>query len=306
MLVSPYHTLICQMYPVERLRRELQRMDIEYPLPPLTTPAGNVIADAVVVVPRDHYQSQAAFTQFLNLGDTKTGKWVVDGRAYMRWNHRDDSYRLTAENDYSFQASRLALSQVAEQEGDRPFRRLGDLPVKTFVRWITLAVAQRFNLPLEDQIRVSVIVAYYYFTQLNDTREQVEEERHRLANMVSRIVGAPVPTVLEAIDPVGALTDPKALTQAIADHSGNVRLANLKFTDLYMVLASSWIGVNSRENVGVALEHIPTFIAMVYMALGDRSYRKTVITRRAESSGRLNDQKQFVTQVYRLVESRFA
>ncbi len=306
MLVHPYHTTICSMYRLDHLVRGLQRADIESSFPSVETPAGNTVRDARLVPPNDNYTQVSGFTQCVNIGLAKQPKWVIDARPYMRWDRRHDSYRLLAENDFSFQCTRLALTQVAEGEGERPFLRLGDVPIKTFVRWVTLGVSQRFNLSLEDQMRLSVIVAYYYYTQLTPTREQSETDRHRLANQVSRIVSIPTPQILEIIEPVGALTDGAALASAIAEHGGSVRLSNIKFSDLFLLLASSWVGVNSRENVGVALEHIPTFIAMVYLGLGDRSYRKTLITRRAETAGRQIDHKQFLDQTYRLVESRFA
>lgn len=306
MLVHPYHTTITSMYRLDHLIRGLQRADIESPFAPVETPAGNTVRQAYIVPPNDHYTQVSGFTQCVNIGLANRPKWVIDARPYMRWDRRNDSYRLLAENDFSFQCTRLALTQLAEDEGERPFLRLGDVPIKTFVRWVTLGIAQRFNLALEDQMRLSVIVAYYYHTQLTAEQTLSDTDRNRLANQVSRITAIPTPQVLDIIDTVGTLTDGPALATAIAEQSGSVRLSNLKFTDLYLLLAASWVGVNSRENVGVALEHIPTFIAMVYMGLGDRSYRKTLITRRAETAGRQLDHKQFLDQTYRLVESRFA
>lgn len=307
MIVMPYHTTITSMHKNDKLLRELQRVDITTPFPQLTTPLGHVVKDAVVVTPWDEYLSLPGFTQPINLGDMKRPKWVIDGRPYMRWDRRHDSYRLTAENDFSFQCARLALTQVVMEDGVQSLRRLGDLPIKTFVRWITLGIAQRFNLALEDQIRIQVLCAYYYHAQMTNEGKLDSSERHRLANQVSRVTSVPTPQVIEIAEAIGevGLVDGPAFAKTLADHSGSVRLANLKFTDLFMLLAASWVGINSRENVGVALEHLPTFISMVYMGLGERSYRKTMMTRRAETAGRQQDQKQFVDQTYRLVESRF-
>lgn len=307
MIVMPYHTTIATVYKNDRLVNELQRMAIIHPFPALTTPLGHTVRDAVVVTPWDEYLSLPGFTQPFNLGNQQHPKWIIDGRPYMRWDRRNDSYRLTAENDYSFQCARLALTQIAEDEGAQSFRRLGDLPVKTFIRWVTLGISQRYNLALEDQIRVQVLCAYYYHAQLTDDGILSHNDRHRLANQVSRVTAVPTPQVIDIVEPIveGGLVNGPAFANCLATHSGSVRLNQLKFTDLFMLLANSWVGVNSRENVGVALEHLPTFLTMVYMGLGERSYRKTMMTRRAETAGRQQDHKQFVTQVYRLVESRF-
>ena len=305
MRLSPYDTTICRMYRPEEIKRTLQRTDIQYPLAALVTPMGNVIQHAAMVTFPDDHLDVPAFTQCLNIGNVKTPKWVMDGRPYMSYQRRDDSYRLVAENDFAFQCQRLALTQVAEQQGAVALARLGDVPIKSFVRWVTLGIAQRYNLPLETQMRMSVITAYYYLTQLDDNLVLDGTERHRVANQVSRVSAIPTPQVLAVIEAVGELTNVEDLATALREHGGSVRLQQFKATDLLLLLAASWIGVNSRENVGVALEHIPTFVALVYAALSDRSFRKSMIRRRVETVGRQSEQTQFTQQVYRLIDSRF-
>lgn len=305
MRIDPYLTTICRPYPTRSLVGALQRANIETPLPPLETPLGHRVRQARVITPSEAYDDVAGFTQFLNIArEGKDPIWVVDGRPFMRWNRREDSYRLTAANDYSFQISRLCLTQVAATH-EQGFYRLGDIPIKTFVRWITLAISQRFNLGLEYQLRLQVICAYYYHALQSGEVNMDDSTKVRLSQSISRVVSVPPDVVMEVGDKLGKLENGDDLAHAIAEHSGSVRLAKLKFTDLYMLIAASWVGTNSRENAGVALEHFPTFIAMVYSALGEKSYRKTRITQRAETAGRQADHRQFVQQVYRLVESRF-
>jgi hypothetical protein len=305
MLTSPYQTTICAIYQPDRLVNAVKRADIEYPLPELVTPAGNTIQNAFFVTPRDVHDDVPAFTQMLNLGTDTKPKLVIDARPYMRWDNRMDTYRLTAENDYSFQCARVALT-VALMDGDsRMLNRMGDIPVKVFVRWITLTLAQRFNLPLENQLTLSVICAYYYYGMISDSPELDEEERTRLAPFVSRVTMVPANQVLEIADRLQPMRNAGDLAVQLSTNGGTIRLGQLKFVDLFTLLASSWVGVNSRENVGVALEHIPTFIAMIYAALGDRSYRKTVMTKRAETVARPNDVKQFTDLVYRQISAHF-
>lgn len=306
MRIDPYETAIAAMHRPDKIRKAIATIGVHDPLPTLSSTSGKDVTDALMVTPKEAFEGIGVFTQCLKAEQGRKTSWVMDARPYMKYNHRDDSYRLTAENDFGFQVSRLALTQVAEKEGGMPFIRLGDIPVKTFVRWITLAISQRFVLPPEDQMRISVIVAYYYHTQLSDNLALSETEKARLANMVARVTSVNTPQVLEISDELGALATGPDLAKALSDHSGSIRLKNLKYTDLYLLLSSSWIGVHSRETVGVAIEHIPTFIAMLFAALGDRSYRKTLLTRRAETTGRQQDFKQFVDQTYRLISQQFS
>lgn len=284
----------------------VRRADLEYPLPKVKTPSGNLLPQAVFVTPRDEHKNVPSFTQFMNMGDDQKPKLVIDARPYMRWDQRTDTYRLTAENDYAFQAVRMALT-LRLMEGDlQVFSRLGDIPAKTFVRWITVQLATNFALPFETQIAVSIICGYYYYGLVTGGRGLTElEERHRLAPMVARITMAPLNTVLDYAERIQLMPDAAALAQQLSEHTGTIRLRDIKYADLYKLLAASWGGHNARENVGAALEHLPTFIAMVFCALDERSYRKTVMARRAETAGRPPEQKVFTDGVFRLVADQF-
>jgi len=303
MVIDPYKTTVGGWYKPDPIINALLRVEVTHPLPAAVTPTGNSLRDVFVVTPSEDFQDIPNFTQFVNIGKDSP-KWVMDGRPYMRWNRSTDSYRLVAENDYAFQCMRVAITQLCIED-PMVVSRLGDIPVKTWIRWVTLALAQRFNLDLEHQARVAVICAYYYYTQLDETQDMALSTRIALASRVSRVTAVPAPKIIEIIQSVGALSNGDQFATALRDHSGTLSLAQLKFADLYAVLVNGWIGVNSRENVGVALEHMPTFIAMVYCSLSERSYRKTVITRRAETTGRQNDFHQFTHGLFKHIVGRF-
>lgn len=308
MLQAPYDALICQVHPTERLKLALQRADLETPLPPLVTPLGKTVPMAAVVVPNGEYDDVPGFTQWLDIAQPSAPhpRYVLDGRPFMRWDRRTNSYRLTAENDFAFQCNRLILSQILADGQRRRFYSLGEVPLKTFSRWVTMALAQRFGLDLETQMRVAIICAYYYRTQLSEDRELDLERRRWEAVGIGRAIHVPATKVLELGEQLTALKTPDELAAAIALHGGSVRLEKIKFADLFALLSASWVGVNSRENVGVALEHVPTYIAMLYAALGERSYRKTVIATRAQTVARQTELQTFVYQVYNMVQTRLS
>lgn len=305
MLLMPYETTICKIYPVEKILNQVKRAQIDLPLPLVETPGGNVIEDLHFITPSDEHSDVTNFTQVLNLGTDQAPKLVLDGRPFMRYDRRTGTYRLTAENDYMFQCVRGALT-LALLKGDRnAIRRLGDVPAMTFVRWITLALAQRYNVDLGTQIKMAIICAYYYYSRCDDELTTSAEARVQIASIVARVTRADLKTVLEVSESISQLKTADDLARSLTQDTGSIRMGELKFADLFTLVASSFVGVNYRENVGVALEHIPTFIAMVYTSLADRSYRKTTIARRAETTGRPNELRQFTDLVYRHVAEQF-
>lgn len=308
MITMPYQATICAYYSKDKLQTLeslVKRADIEYPLPQVVTPMGNEIDGGFFIGPSDDYSDVPNFTQLVNLGTDDKPKIVLDGRPYMRQDQRNGTYRTTAENDYGFQCARLALT-LRMLSGDKQlFRRLGDVPAKTFIRWVTMTLASRYNLPLEHQLPLMIVSAYYYFGMMDSEVATNPEERVQLAPIIARLTGASVNQVMDFADRLGPLQNGNDLAMALSTQTGTIRMGELKFSDLYTLMASSFVGINARENVGVALEHIPTFIAMVYTALGERSYRKTVLFARAERSGRASDLKQFTDLVYRQIAEQF-
>ncbi len=305
MLLMPYETMICRNQQVDKIINQLKRAEIDLPLPEVETPGGKTIKNFLFVTPNDEHSDVNSFTQFVNLGTDQEPKLVLDGRPFMRLDRRTGTYRLTAENDYMFHCIRGALTLQLMSGDTSAIRRFGDVPATTFVRWITLALAQRFNLDLGIQLKMSVVCAYYYFGMMDEEVATDAEARLKLANIVARITRVDLKTVMEVSDSIKSLKTFDDLAKTLSQDIGSIRMGALKYADVYTLIASSFIGVNYRENVGVALEHLPTFIAMVYMALVDRSYRKSVIAQRAESSARPNELRSFTDLVYRQVALQF-
>ncbi|MOA32236.1 hypothetical protein D3C78_1534380 [compost metagenome] len=131
------------------------------------------------------------------------------------------------------------------------------------------------------------------------------QARAQFAPIVARITGVPPEFVLDVMETMGSLHSAKDLIHEMSVNSRQQRTGELQYGDLFALISTSWFGVNSRENVGVALEHLPTYIAMLYMAIAERSYRKTVITQRAEATARGNDLKVFTDLVFKAVSDQF-
>lgn len=306
MFTSPYQTtLIERRYQVDQLVLALQRANIEAPLEKMKTPLGNVIRDAYIVTPSSDYDHVPSFTQCVNIGKADSPKWVVDARPYMRNERHSGTYRLVAQNDYMFQCIRMALTLQVNQKDSDALLTLGKVPVVTFVRLITHALTNVYQLPLESQIQVSIICAYYYLLQCRSEKQITESENALLAQKITGMVSIPVNTVMEIMTELNPMGNVRDLVDAIRQHSKSLRLKDFTFENLFMMVANTWIGVNSRENIGVALEHIPTWIALVYTALDEHSYRKTILAQRAQTAGKQIDIKYFIERTYRLVTEQF-
>lgn len=308
MFSLPYQTTICGMYTkLDQLLSKVRRAALELPFPEVKTPADYTLDNAHFVTPRQEHEEIPNFTQYVNIGEPNHPNLLIDGRQYMKYDIKTGLFKLVSVNDWSFQCVRLALNLKLLTSDETMFSRMGDLPAKVFHRWVSGALITKYNLGLESQMALYVIAAYYYYAMCNSELRPADfEARSQFAPIVSRITGVPPDFVLDVIEQVGKLENGTDLIVAMSTKSRQERTGELKFSDLFLLLSNSWFGANSRENVGVALEHLPTYIAMLYMGIADRSYRRTVITQRAESLARGQELKQFTDIVFRMVNEQYA
>lgn len=307
MFTLPYQTTICGMYTrLDHVLSKVRRAALDLPFPAVVTPAKYTLDKAHFVTPREEHAEIPNFTQYINIGEPNRPNLLIDGRQYLKYNDKTGMFTEVSQNDWSFQCIRLALNLQLIQADETMFSRLGDLPARVFHRWVSGPLITKYNLEIEAQMALYVITAYYFYAMCNyELRPADFNVRSQFSPIISRITGVPPDFVLDVIESVGKLENATDLIVAMSTKSRQARTGELKFTDLYLLLSNSWQGANARENVGVALEHLPTFIAMLYMGIADRSYRKTVITQRADTLARGQDLKIFTDLVFKMVNSQY-
>lgn len=299
MINSIYDAKILKVYNYQKLIAEVIRHNIYQPFTTMSTPTDRKVRDTVVVTPSDEYDTLPTFTQPLKIKLNATDKketWVVDARPFMR---SGTPPVLIAKNDWSFQCLRMLIQHAYDDGAIHPIR-LGTLPGKVFSRWIVQSLAQRFNLDLSTQMTLSVLCGFYYFQLLNKTPLEMENFV-TYASHVSSMTNVPQERVLNILDEAGTIHTIDQLLECFHRVTQNSRLKGFNFTALFMVLSTSWVGVHSRENVGLALEHVPTFLALVFMACDEKAFRKTIISRQVENAGRIQDTQGYTKYISRLV-----
>lgn len=309
MYLLPYQTNICSMYSqslLDKIRREAIKAELSLPFPQVTTPAGILVKDCYFVTPSPEHEDIPMFTQYIDLGQPNKPRLLIDGRRYFKYESRSGTYRLVANNDWAFECIRMALN-ISTLTGDETiFSRLGDVPAKVFNRWVSGPLITRYQLSIESQQAAYVVAAYYYYAMIIPELGKADAPlREEFTSVVSRITGVPPDFVGDCIAQVGDLNNANDLAKALSVNTYQLRTGELKFKDIFLLLANSWFGNNARENVGVALEHMPTFIAMLYMGIADRSYRKTVITQRAEIVARPNELKSFTDLTFGVISQQY-
>jgi len=76
------------------------------------------------------------------------------------------------------------------------------------------------------------------------------------------------------------------LTSNIKAVVQNVRLNSFNLVGLLTLIKNSWFGERARVLLSVAIEHPPTWAAIVYEAVNERTFRNSLIAKIAERLGK--------------------
>lgn len=303
MFSLPYETTVAsKLYKnMSSIISKLKSSRIELGFPNMSLNSGKELECIYYTTPYNEHMDIPGFTQYLNIGTNQVPELIMDGRPYLRQDRMTQQLKVIAENDWQFQAIRMSLNLELLKSGNGLFNGLGNIPVITFSRWISGVLSSRYNLGIESQMAISVITALYYQAMVNPVLREVGEEREMEVSRITQITGVNPDFAFGIIDNIGTLNSLECLCRELSHNSAQQRTGELKVQDLVLLLSSSWFGINTRENVAISLEHLPTFVGLVYMALTSSMYRKVVLTQRALTAGRDRELKAFTDTIFRLV-----
>ena len=144
-----------------------------------------------------------------------------------------------------------------------------------FSNWLGDTITSRYGLSYQDKIDITAISHYYWQTLF--TNSPIDPTQ-------AAVYSAKILRYNEAhiVNLFNEIQSPNTINQFIeATKTGvsNSRLASFGLTVFYSLFNNAWVGNNSRELSLVSLDHPPTFMAMVYLALTERSTKNSLIGR---------------------------
>ena len=215
--------------------------------------------------------------------------------------------RIRVRADYNLAKSRAALNLAWVNEDRDTLKSSMNFSTRVFASWIADITARVHTLDFGDQTRMAILASLYYqslFTESKAGDQFSEDSIRRMSVHSIGATGAPskeVFAVADSIKEFGGINgfaaavrgfEPDGKTPLTTPIFDNVRLKNFSASDLYNSLANTWYGTKAKELISVALEHPPTWMAIIYTAMEDRSFSKSAIGQLAERYGKrgLGDQ----------------
>ena len=279
MFKTAYETLACRSYDTQAISHALKLAMMEGEIQNAQAAARQMWVDGIKLVTPSN-QDVPAFTHPFHIDDPNhheaadPAPLFLDGRAYLRPN-REGGFNYTNITDYRFQIMR-AVFNLHWLKSPRDLFNLGDLAPLVFCRWLSGAVVKRLGLGPGEQVRVMTVTLFYWYSLFREADEDfTEKEKMRILSKLNQIASSPTTLSMDIVEDMYMMRDINDYVGLLRHVVGSTRMENFSPAFLFAALGGSWFGLNAKETIAVATEHPPTFVAIVQMALDDRSYRKS-------------------------------
>lgn len=222
----------------------------------------------------------------------------VDARALITRNRQSGESKVNSVADYNLLKARAGLEQVWRTESPTLLRSMSPFPASVYSHWLAEAIQKRFGIEPEDQYKLTIFSAWFYFSMFADDDGTPDEREYlRICQGISKAIRVPVESVMQVLDGQAYVKNITDYCARLEDAVGTVRLKGFSSIILYPLLNSTWFSANSVELVPVAVEHIPSFLAICMSAVTERAYTRSMLSKMCERVPAKNAANDFVLQM---------
>lgn len=202
--------------------------------------------------------------------------------------------------EFNLVKSRSVLNLAWLTDAKNQIRLSLNLAGEIFAGWLSDVLSKNFALDPKDQLNIFVASLYYYNTLFFEESYLSDEAHHSVALHTIKASRSSSQFVLDVFGRVETyIKESNYSTVGVSEFCGilkhvveNVRLSGLNPGVLITLIGNSWYGLNAKEMMAVALEHPPTWCAIVHSALTERTYKHALISKvgeRFSKGGRITE-----------------
>lgn len=227
----------------------------------------------------------------------------VDVRNFTRLNLAKDVV-ISSQTDYEFTCLRGWLQAIwcKTENSFNDILTLGPYPLAMFARVMSALLVRRFGLNPDVQMRITIILAYFYLCMFKDVpadEPTMLDERGYLeiSRMITQGTYIEASDVIPVVSVIPVMRNVKELVAALKEHGNTIRFEQLNEAILLELVATIWAGSNYREVAQVAIEHPPTWCAMLYTVLDQRGFANCYLAKACKDYSRGDMDENFVKHV---------
>lgn len=231
---------------------------------------------------------------------------VLDARNYVQI---DRTGEVTVRNpdEFNFQCVRTALTQAWVNDphvhlgmGPEAMRKIAGVSLAVYAQLISEMLGTKLALELDTQHRLYILAGIFY-NSLFLTESPNELVTERLAISLAADLRADIRLVKEMLAMTNYIVGIPDFIN-FAKEIDPIRLHSLSKATLTAVMSGVWYGTDANFAMVSALEHPPTFIAMLYAGGVSRGYKNTRLMKLLDRSATSKEYPSFAVRVARLIQ----
>ena len=225
---------------------------------------------------------------------------VVDVRPYVR--QEGSGYRVTNSHDYNFHLKRGLLAALWSTEERERLLTTHSMSTTAYGRWLGESIRQKLGLNPDDQNIITILAIAYYMNRFVDPMD-LDSERHltKLVIQVGRYTHTDLDRVEQFRNEFSTLITIDDLIASIKKCVENPRIEMLSYALMVSVLTYGWRGAHAKEIMAVAIEHPPTWLAVIITALTTRVVRESPVAKIVWTLGKDGSDRAFLSAIARLI-----
>ena len=306
MFVNPYDTTVCKDHLTANIIKTIKVADATEGLtytvqtPSKTSPTNSVdLFQRKLALVTAKHKDVLPFAHPMMVEFVSDKRIVIDARSFTKLQQND--VFVSSETNYLFELIRASLMDHMINGSVKDLLSLGSFPMLVYARWLSESITKRTGLNPAEQAKLLVICAFFYNSLYREDPTYTDVELSRLVQLISKITYIPVNVCQEVADHILPMSNLKELVSQIVGLIDSPRLEKFSVGLLLTIVMNSWYGVNSKEIVCVGLEHPPTWLALVYAALNDRSYKNAGLSKVVLANDKKDAGKSFSMNLTNLV-----
>ena len=223
---------------------------------------------------------------------------VADLRSFRNTNAPTQSVRefetsVRNVTEYALTKSRAALNVLWLGDGIDKIRARFSFAGNVYAAWLSQAISRAYALDFNDQITIMAVSLYFYHLMFQEEKRLTGRPLEVAVVHTIKATKMPAQEVYALFERLGEMASITDYCEQLKTVIESVRLKDFNLAMLLTLIKNSWYGANAKDLLSVALEHPPTWIAIVFATMTERSFKSSGLNKLIETQAKRGNSDEF-------------
>jgi hypothetical protein len=228
---------------------------------------------------------------------------ILDSRLFLKEDLHSNSVLITNKSEYDFSLKRYFINSAWLNLGPGQIKSSLHFGASVYSYWLSEIISRRFVLDPLDQLKLSIVTNYFYQQLFSNLEELSEDTKQAMVSFAVKTIKIPAKLGLEIVDQITLMPSVKEYCENVSRILDNIRLKEFNTGLLYTIVGMNWYGLNAKETIAIAIEHVPTWLAILYTAITNKTYKSSTISNVALKYSKGGLGEEFTKNFILLIES---